>query len=358
MGIYLAYMASPIIIYLLMSVVCQKDINRDKRLQKAYLIICGILMALMIGLRNQNNGSGDSQIYYGIWEQMSVSTFRNAFAVDMEPGFQFTTWALSHAFPWGQCIFIFSGAFFAWSICSFIYKNAYHAPIALLVFNCLGLFNFMVQGMRQAIAMSICLWAIEQCKKKNLFKFLFIIFIACNFHASAIVFCVVYVIANLKINTKSIIYFSALATIGVATLSYALAVLNFVMNENYGQDTGSEQGGVVAMLISGTIVAFGLYYQDKKSPYYAMFIYMTLIAVAAMIARNSVNQIAERIAHYFAFAQMVVMANSLYVMKMKELRVLVFLAVALLCLGVAKHKASYSTLVPYSFYWEYRLIKK
>ena len=80
---------------------------------------------------------------------------------------------LSHSFSGGQWLLIFSGVVFSLSVCLFTYRNSKNPVISLMVFNCLGLFNFMVQGLRQAIAMSICLFAYEQCKKKAFYQIYF-----------------------------------------------------------------------------------------------------------------------------------------------------------------------------------------
>ena len=111
----------------------------------------------------------------------------------MEGGYQVVTWILSHIFKDGQWLLFLSGAFMSFSVCRFVNRNCKNPMFALMAFNCLGLFNFMVQGLRQAIAMCICLWAIEYCKKGQLLKFLGTVGAACLFHASAIVFTVVYI---------------------------------------------------------------------------------------------------------------------------------------------------------------------
>ncbi len=362
MFIYLLYAASPIIIYMIMLLVCRGNISENLALKKGYLIVCGSIMVLMIGLRHQYLGSSDTSFYYNTWERLSglpsSEIWNYIMSVDLEPGYLLTTWLLSKLSSWGQWALITSGIVYAWSVCAFVYKNARFAPMALVVFNCLGLFTFMVQGLRQAIAMSICLWALEQCKQKNLLKFILLVSLACSFHASAIVFCVVYVIARLKINVKSVAIFSFLAAVGMALMSYIFALLNYMMNEDYAMGSGTETGGTVAIMISGVIVLFGLLSQDKKSPHYAMFIYMTIIAAFAMVMRNMSLTIAERIGHYFSFGQMVVLSNSIYVMRSRDMRLLAYSAAMLLCLGVAKHKTSYSALMPYQFYWEYRSAPK
>lgn len=349
-------MASPIIIYVIMELLSGKSVNRDERINTYYLIVFGLVMTLMIGLRNPQNGSGDTMFYYMFWERLSqvpFSELRNFIAsVDLEVGYQFVTWLLSQIFHNGQWLLFLSGAFFAVSVCLFVKRNCENVVLALTVFNCLGLFNFIVQGLRQAIAMCICLWAVEQCKKRNLVKFLLLIVIASLFHASAVVFVIVYVVAGLELDIKSYSIVT-LGTIAVILLLPRLfEVVNYFINDNYTLGKGSEEGGQVAILIYISILAFGMFFKDRKNPHYALFIYMTVIGVSCMILRNSVSEIIERISHFFAFAEMVVISNSIKSLEYTRVQLLINIAVAALCLAVAAYKASYSILIPYLFLWQ------
>ena len=198
MTIYLIYMASPALLYLFFEFIPNKSIANNLRAKKFYLFLCGLCMTLMIGLRAPTNGSGDTLFYYNLWElfsDMSFDTFvKFSRTADMEFGYLITTWALSQFFPGGQWLLFLSGLFMSICLCYFTYKNCKNPVLALTVFHCLGLFNFMVQGLRQAIAMCICLLAIESCKKRKLIKFILLVLLASLFHASAIVFLPVYFI--------------------------------------------------------------------------------------------------------------------------------------------------------------------
>lgn len=357
MAIYLLYVMSPVIVWILMNIINTKSTNYDDRRKKTYIIICGIIMALMIGLRYKGVGSGDTAFYYNNWEMMSRVSWndlpRILQSVDLEYGYQISVWFLSHFLSCGQWVLILSGAFFSFSVCLFTYRNSKNPVMSLMVFNCLGLFNFMVQGLRQAIAMSICLFAYEQCKKKHFFKFALLVAIACLFHASALVFILVYFLSKFKLNTIQMGTFAILTFIGMQLLPYAFNILNVAMNENYDMNSASESGGVVAILISAVIILFGLLFKDMTDEHYALFVYSAIVAAVAMLLRNSVNGIAERISHYFAFGQMIVFSNSVASIKEPKTRSLINIVAVLLCFGVAIYKASYSILIPYTFFWQW-----
>ena len=348
---------SPVIVWILMKIINTKSINYDDRRKKNYIIICGIIMSLMIGLRYKGVGSGDTAFYYNNWEMMSRVSWSDLpiilQSVDLEYGYQIIVWALSNLFSGGQWLLILSGMFFSLSVCLFTYRNSKNPVMSLMVFNCLGLFNFMVQGLRQAIAMSICLFAYEQCKKNCFFKFALIVAIACLFHASALVFVLVYFLNKFKLNSIQMGIFAILIFIGLQFLPYAFNILNAAMNENYDMSSASESGGVVAILIYAVIILFGLLSKDMYDEHYALFVYSAIVAAVAMFLRNSVNGIAERISFYFAFGQMIVLSNSIASLKEPKIKLLINTAVVLLCFGVALYKASYSILIPYTFFWQW-----
>lgn len=97
--------------------------------------------------------------------------------------------------------------------------------------------------------------------------------------------------------------FAVLTFVGMQLLPYAFNILNVAMNENYDLNSASESGGIVAILIYAVIILFGLLFKDMSDEHYALFVYSSIVAAVAMLLRNSVNGIAERISHYFAFGQ-------------------------------------------------------
>ena len=352
---YLIFMASPFIVYLIVELITGKKVTQDDRTKNIYLIVCGIIIALMIGMRNQHNGSGDTALYCSIYEKMSsiklgeLSSFiRNT---DMEIGYLITTWLLSKVFIGGQWLLVLSGAFFSFSICYFVKNNCKNVVLALAIFNCLGLFNFMVQGLRQAIAMSICLCAFELCKKKKLIRFLLVVALASLFHASAIVFAMVYVFGSMRLDIRSLIWMGVGTCAVLIFLPQLFSLMSFFMNDDYSMSSGSDEGGWIAILIYVCILIYGLAFRDSENKDYPTYMFMLVAGTLCMVLRQSVSGILERMGHYFAFAQMAVVSNAIYGMNDKRMRAVVSMAVVVLCLGVALHKATYSSLVPYRFFW-------
>ena len=356
---YLCYVISPIIIAGVVCGLSGKTVSRHSSNRRIFLWICGIVMALMIGLRHYSNGSGDSSFYYSLWKTLGNVRLRNlpsaVQSIDLEKGYLCITWILAKIFPHPQFVFVFSGVFFTVSTCKFIDKNCSDVVLPLLMFNCLGLFNFMVQGLRQGIAICICLWSIEFCKQRKLLKFLLVICLAMVFHSSAVFFVIVYWIYSLKLDSKSLLVFSSLCILGLASRQMIFRVLNFLMNESYEISyADGASGGVVAIFIYFAIIFYGFLIAklSREQNIYAPFLYMAVLGMMAMILRRNFIGLAERVSFYFAWGQMVVVSEAMAKIKSGKSKMYIYVVIGALCIAVAMYKASYSVLIPYRFFWQ------
>lgn len=359
MGTYLSIMVLPVVVGLIFLLIYREPIEASDKLKKKYLIICGILMFLIIGCRHYSVGSGDSEWYYRQWIYMRGIPFEYLFgaikAFDMEIGYVISIWFLSHIFRDPQFLFICSGLLMAISICRFLYKNSVDSILSMTMYFTLGLWGFMVQGTRQAIAMSICLFAIEFCKERKLIPFLLLVFLAMQFHASAIIFIVVYFFSWLKMNLKSYLLVTGCAVIAIFSLDEIFGLINFLMNEEYGSGViESSGGGFISALIYLLILMATIFLLQNESvdeTKITLFFYMTLCGFILFMMRYSVNTIMQRAAYYFMFAQMALLPS---VMKKTQgiIRLFSTTIVIVLCLGIAVYKGTYSDLVPYIFFWQ------
>ncbi len=356
MIIYLAYVFSPLVVCLVLNLITDTAVNENVRLKNFYIFLCGIIMAVTICFRHPLTGSGDTLVYYDNWMIMGKVNLAELpeflEKIDFEKGYLIYAWLFAHIFHWGQYALIISGIIYTVSVCTFVKKYSKNVVLSLLMFNCLGLFNFMVQGMRQAIAMSICLWALDFCMQKKPIKFILTVVLAGCFHGSAFVFLIVYPLSKLKLTLKSFLWFIVGVVFVAGMFSTLLDMMNTIINDDYETGNGAESGGIVAILIYGVIIVAGVLFQGKNKKCYPVFLYMTIVGMIAMIMRNMTNVIMERISYYFAFGQMVLLPTAIQNCGDEKIQKYVNIIVGLLCIGIAFHKISYSVLIPYNFYWE------
>ena len=359
MLIYFLYIIMPVLIWLVFSLYYRESINISEIIKKKYVICCGIVLFLIIALRHYAVGSGDGEWYYSNWKFLSEISFKQYLNIfvefDIEDGYLISIWFLSHIFKDPQFIFVFYGLIVSIAVSSFVYKNCKDPVIAFVMFNCLGLWGFMVQGIRQGIAMSICLFAFEACKKRKLWKFIILVLLAMIFHASAVVFFAVYAFSYFKMNARDYLIAAVAIMASLLLLDRIFQFVNMVINDEYavGEVEGSEGGFVSVIIYILILVATLIYYNKDKdiSPEVSLLFYLTLCGFFIFVLRYFANSIAQRAAYYYMFGQMALLPM-IIVDKMRRERPFISMAVIILCVGIAAYKASYSVLVPYYFFWQ------
>lgn len=351
---YIFLAAFPVVISLIIS--CKgNSIRTNDKAKRMFLFWCGLAMFLLIALRSQYVGSADSENYFNNWERLSNVSFGGIEAIaeetNMEIGYLLYAWLFSHVFPNGQFVFVFSAFLFTIAVCRFIYKNSEDALLSFVMYICLGLFSFMIQGLRQAMAMSICLFSIEFCKKRKFFPFVLLVLLASLFHQSAIVFLVVYFIYGFKLNIRTGIA-SVCVSIVLLLLSSKIATIgNLIFGREY--DTEVESGGFVAVAIYVIVLAITIIFSGKKRKEkdYSFFIFMTLIGFVLFLMRYTSVRIIERISYYFMFGQIIALP-SVSSRFDRHVNVAFKYSVIALSLLLYVYRLSESGLVEYHFFWQ------
>lgn len=353
---YTLYMVSPLAVEFVLLLIFKKSVNNSVKMRRMYIIIMGVIIALMIGLKSAKVGAGDSIIYLRNWDAMQKVPWweiPKAFGkIDFEKGYLLFVWIFSNILRWNQFLFILYGGFVAFSICRILYLNAKDLVLSLVMFSSLGLFAFLVQGLRQGFAICICLIAVEFAQKRRPVLFFAFVVLAMFFHASAFVFAVVYFLPLLKMNISSGIIFGIIAVVGFFFVDRIYLLGNFFMNDSYViGDTKDSGGGIITLVVYILILLFAIIFADKKEHKTRLFFYMTVCGALCFAMRFSYTTILQRVVHYFSIAEAILLSNVL--MRFEKRQRLVFrYIIILLCYGIAFYKTSYSLLIPYLFFWQ------
>ena len=335
------------------------DNGNENRKRKRYLLLCGIVLLVLIAFRHYSVGSSDSANYFNNWKKvagLSLQDFKPLLSTSrMESGYLITVWILSRVFANPQWVFIFSGALFTWSVCRFLYKNCENLLLGITMFICLGLYTFMVQGLRQAIAMSICLFAIEFCKKRSLwgfFGFLLLVILATQYHQTAIVFLPVYFLYGKKIDSVWTLVIFALLLVAVMAIGYLINFANDLFDRNYSNAV--EGGGYIALAIYLIIVVVGFVFcrsEDRHDSHYSFFVFLTVMGAVVYAMRYFGTLAAERISFYFMFGQIIVLPKALSSFDSKSSKVLSIIVMGL-SIALFFYRIQSSDLIPYMFFWQ------
>lgn len=288
--------------------------NSNKKNAKIFIVLCAVSLILILGLRSGSTGTRDTGVYLQAFESAKSSSNFEAFldrigfeygenALFSEIGFFSYVWVSSLVLPTSQFFLLLTTAIIIGLTAKFIWDNSEEYGLSWIIFICLGSMTFTMNGMRQALAMSICLIAYTYAKNKKPIKFLLVVLIAILFHKSALIFLVVYFLANMKHNFKS----TSLLIIGTALFFTLADRLVFMYDDVVGESYEIESfdsGGEITLTIYIIAIVLTLIVNtkesnDEKSPF--SLLALSVLGCAIYCSRYFSTQIYERISYYFFY---------------------------------------------------------
>ena len=298
---------------------------------KYYMIIAGTLVALVMGLRTQYTGSTDTRMYMYFFEGLAnydsfADYFNNNLAdtefIFSETGFYLFMFILSRITQDGQILVLVTSAFITFSACRFIYKNTSDPPTGLLVYVCLGLFTFNMNGMRQAMAMSICMLGYELVKKRKLLWFLLVVFIAMQFHKTAFCFVIVYFFPLLKEGKANIFWYLVGIVVFLLSVNVLVNTFNAFTGEDYDVTDQADGGGITVIFIYAASIILGLFMNESLKKRNIRTEFLVVVAgFACYIARFFSTMILERLSYYFFYFTLLLLPNLINELEEQERKV-------------------------------------
>ena len=230
--------------------------STDNERYKKWLWRIGCLaMVLVIGLRSYYTGNDTIQ-YVRHFTSLRGTDWADM-QLEKDYGFFYYT-KLVGVFTDSPTVYLLvSGLLSCWGIWDLIRRNSSRPLLALFFYITIGNFAFLLTGMRQAIAMSFCMLALRYVQERKLIPFAFWILLAAQFHHSAYIFSVMYILGVRKVN-----FVSMAVNIGVTVAAYfsyesLLNIVNEVLDYNYGVE--ELDNGVIFFAVLLIIVGVALY---------------------------------------------------------------------------------------------------
>ncbi len=295
---------------------------------KTYLIIAGSMIVFIMGLRTQFTGSADTYVYMGFFDTMKPVTDFQAYNEqrmgDMnfllsESGFLYFLWLLSRIFSNSQILLVVTAIFITGSVCRFLRRNTTDVPTGLMAYVCLGLFTFNMNGMRQAMAMSVCLWAYEFVKERKLIPFVLTVLLAMQFHKTAICFFPVYLFPLMKNNFANIFVYLCGLIAFMLSMDWFIESFNTLSGKEYDVAAEAEGGGFTVLVIYAFVIFLSLLMNKKLTDKKILCEFMcVLLGFTCYIARYFSNQILERISYYFFYFTLLLIPDLFNLMDKKE----------------------------------------
>ena len=227
-----------------------------KRRDLMFLSVSFVLIVFVVGSRSPHlSGSGDLFTYYRCYGDALTNPV--SYLVEnysMERGYLVFNKIIAWIVPWNYFIVYFEVAFCTAIMFWYIYRNAESVFLGVIVYICMGPWQFFLTGFRQSFAICICFIAFELVKKKH---FIYdgiavgLIALAAALHVTAWVFLSVFLLRVIDVTKRVVIYASVLTVFLFVTFDNFLVFGNDLLGREY---TDEYYGNVFAGLIP--IVAY------------------------------------------------------------------------------------------------------
>lgn len=333
---------------------------KNKTEKKSYIIVSFLMIVFFVGLRSVYSGSMDTLMYSRMFETANNTsgfidflTIREIFLEDYwreEGSFYLLVWLISRFTDNVQIFLVIITAIMTACVFKFISEHSEDFMLSCIIYICLGSMTFSMNGMRQALAMSICLLAYGFAVKKKIVPFLLLILFAMTFHVSAFIFLLVYPLSNF-----SKLHFVPLLIAGILfiALSSELATIyDSIVGKDYASSDSIESGGFVTVAIYLLVVILVLMFRnnfENESRIQSLFA-LCFVGLVIYSTRYFSMQIFERISYYFYYFVILLIPKLSCIFKEKD-RMIYSLIVCVLAIALFGYRIASSSMNNYQLFF-------
>ena len=235
-----------------------KEMNNNSRIRKIIVFSFFSLLYLLFVLRDISVGC-DMPGYKKIYEQSMLYDWFDSSWTYMEAGYVFLMKLFTSLGVSFKGFMIMCYLLIVIPLGVYVYRYSKDISLSLVIYICFQFFVLNMSGLRQSMAMSLCLVAFmvaEHKGIKNFIKYLLIVTAAVLIHKSAIVFFFAYFILRRSLNIKWAILYLFLGLVLSAGSSNLLQYLQESDITNYEFDSSLTIGASFIMLLVILIWAF------------------------------------------------------------------------------------------------------
>lgn len=300
------------------------DVEQRKLLDKQFITASFAGIILLTALRSIKVGPDTNQYaanYYRVCNGVDA-------VVDMqfELGYRLLTAILSKITHKEQILFAVIALITNIPIARFIYRYSKCKLLSVILYITVGSFTFQLTGLRQSIALAICIIAIDYAKQQKIVPFILAVILAFFFHRSAMMFLPVYFFGSQKVNRKEILLIT-ISFIGVYFSDYLfLRVSSILGYEEYIGSSGVDNnGGWTLIVIMGLTLLLHIvtkkYYplSNQEENIERMMFAILLVGLGLYLLRYKVR-VAERVSLYYRSPLIILLPNSLIRLKVRPLK--------------------------------------
>lgn len=323
----------------------------------AWLLVAALPMFALIAFRGPYMGA-DTGVYLKFFRTMVDTPWERIFIVNeagpnFEPGYVVFEKLVTLITSSDKVYQVIYSTVYLVSFVTFANNLEKHNFSFLFFIATMGVYTFMFTGVRQCLAMCICLWSYPFIKRRKIIPFILILLLAFTFHQSAMFFVVTYFIYNRKISWFNSLFYVIFAILAYVYLEVIIGWLNDQFDYMYGVDTPGN--GYVFFAVITLVTAFSFFmilYYRKQTPESVGLLNVGIITQLMWILRL-VTRVAERPGYYFVILSGAMLCYALDAPPKSRDRVIYKIAVysAFVILFAYRLSTGHAALVPYTSFF-------
>lgn len=159
-----------------------------------YLVLSGIILIIISGLRSYYLGSGDTSRYAVMFENIYGNSSQQILNAELkDPGYHiFSSYVGNIIGDNFQALLIVFGAIFMFSYSYLTYLKSPNLLISFIILFSFGFFYFSMHGVRQGLAMSFIMLSYIPLRNNKIILFILLVLISSLFHKTALIFLIAY----------------------------------------------------------------------------------------------------------------------------------------------------------------------
>ena len=282
-----------------------------------YLVICGILLAFIAGVRYETGH--DYYSYLGVYTNICNADMSQFFSYGKEPGFFLWCKLLSLFSTHFQWFYIATAVLTTALIMIYIYRESTSPTVSVFIYVTFTFYYWSLNLVRQSLAAAISIFSIQFIKKKKLVPFLLVVLLAASFHKSALIMLPVYFIAQIKFGWKPVTIFGAAAVVAYIFAPNIVAFVGkYLYNGAYSIGSYYAQGasilyGILPVFVFAAAWCFKKKYVGTDA---TNSVDLNLLFYASVISLFITRVfIVERFAFYMFLPAIVIIPNMLATLK-------------------------------------------
>ena len=304
---------------------------------------------VLLALKGEDIGA-DTDQYTRMFEATRVDLFDKYYA-RIEGGYRLFLIILTKIFDHPQWQYIIFAVFSFIVFVYFLERNSCKPEWFVLMFLALNLYAFYVTGIRQAIAMTICLLAYEKIKEKKLIWFLLLVALAMSFHTAAMFFLPAYFIAHLKTTKAKIPLYIIIFVIAAIYNEELFMFAGDAFEIEYGIEETGNGYVMIGLMFIVTVLSFlrlkTLIAYNENNKY---LIQLNVIHMGLWMLRLF-SRTAERPSMFYTFFTILLIEQLIMSIKDKETRAIVNVGVTGFATLYFFYRLPSMGITPFEFFW-------